>query len=96
MWPLAECAQVHTLAGHRASVTSVCVTPDGKHVVTCSDDETARVWRLDDGSHVRTPKLGAQRRLPARARIRVEACAFTRVLVQARAPRPRGAASLRA
>ena len=33
---------------------SVCVTPDGLHVVTGSNDKTARVWLLADGSHVRT------------------------------------------
>ena len=29
---------------------SVCVTPDGKHVVTKSWDKTARVWSLEDGT----------------------------------------------
>ena len=33
---------------------SACVSPDGKHVVTASDDKTARVWLLADGSLVRT------------------------------------------
>ena len=33
---------------------SVCVTPDSLHVVTGSYDKTARVWRLADGSLVRT------------------------------------------
>eukprot|EP00965_Chrysotila_dentata_P058918 1955613-Pleurochrysis_carterae.AAC.1 len=49
--PLAGCAQVRTLEGHSNLVLSVCVTPDGKHVVTGSKDCTARVWRLDDGAH---------------------------------------------
>ena len=35
-------------------VSSVCATVDGKYVVTGSGDKTARVWRLDDGAHVRT------------------------------------------
>eukprot|EP00965_Chrysotila_dentata_P047729 1583338-Pleurochrysis_carterae.AAC.2 len=51
-------AQVCTLEGHSNALRSVCVTPDGKHVVTGSDDNTARVWRLDDGKHVRTLKRG--------------------------------------
>ena len=42
------------LEGHGGGVTSVCVTADGKHVVTGSYDKTARVWSLADGSHVRT------------------------------------------
>ena len=33
---------------------SVCVTPNRLHVVTGSIDKTARVWRLADGSLVRT------------------------------------------
>ena len=37
-------------------VKSVCVTPDGLHVVTGSSDSTAFVWRLADGAHVRTLK----------------------------------------
>ena len=40
--------------GHTNAVYSVCVTPDGKHVVTGSEDSTARIWLLSDGSHVRT------------------------------------------
>eukprot|EP00965_Chrysotila_dentata_P165426 5463037-Pleurochrysis_carterae.AAC.1 len=40
--PLAGCAQVRTLEGHRRWVLSICVTPDGKHVVTGSNDKTAR------------------------------------------------------
>ena len=36
------------------ALTSVCVTVDGKYVVTGSGDKTARVWRLDNGAHVRT------------------------------------------
>ena len=37
-------------------MSSVCVTPDGLHVVTGSMDSTARVWLLADGSLVRTLK----------------------------------------
>ena len=39
---------------HSREVISVCVTPDGLHVVTGSYDTTARVWLLADGSLVRT------------------------------------------
>ena len=45
-----------TLEGHTSLVESVCVTPDGLHVVTGLRDNTARVWLLADGSHVRTLK----------------------------------------
>ena len=45
---------MRTLKGHTSFVLSVCVTPDGLHVVTGSGDRTARVWLLADGSLVRT------------------------------------------
>ena len=45
---------MRTLKGHTSFVLSVCVTPDGLHVVTGSNDKTARVWLLADGSLVRT------------------------------------------
>ena len=34
------------LKGHTDVVTSVCVTADGAHVVSGSNDKTARVWCL--------------------------------------------------
>jgi WD40 repeat protein len=34
------------LAGHRGSVRSASFGPDGTHVVTASEDKTARVWNL--------------------------------------------------
>ena len=47
-------AHVRTLEGHTDGVTSVCVTPDGLHVVTGSNDKTACVWLLANGKRVRT------------------------------------------
>ena len=31
----------------------MCLTPDGKHVVTGSSDKTARLWSMEDGEMVR-------------------------------------------
>ena len=53
LWSLADGTMVREFVGHQDGVTSVCVTPDGKHVITGSYDETARVWSLDDGAMVR-------------------------------------------
>jgi WD40 repeat protein len=33
-----------TLQGHTRSVNAVAVTPNGRHVVSGSDDTTLRVW----------------------------------------------------
>ena len=43
--------------GHTKSVNSVVVSPDGKLVVSGSDDETLRFWDAKDGKLIRTIKL---------------------------------------
>ena len=43
-----------TLEGHTHWVRSVCVSPDGAHIVTGSYDDTARVWRMTNGKLVLT------------------------------------------
>ena len=43
-----------SITNHASHVSSVCVMPDGLHVVTGSGDNTARVWLLADGSLMRT------------------------------------------
>jgi WD40 repeat protein len=35
-----------TLAGHHGAVNAAAFSPEGTHVVTASDDKTARVWDL--------------------------------------------------
>ena len=37
------------LLGHTDSIDGVAITPDGRTVVSCSSDGTARVWDLDSG-----------------------------------------------
>ena len=53
VWSYNTGAKVHVLTGHKGSVYSVAVTPDGKHVVSGSADKTVRVWSLASGSQVR-------------------------------------------
>ena len=53
---LADGELVRELKGHTGPVMSAAVSADGVHVVTASDDETARVWRLADGELVRELK----------------------------------------
>jgi WD40 repeat protein len=40
---------VHTLAGHRSTIWRLAVSPDGKHLASCSRDRTVRVWDLETG-----------------------------------------------
>src|SRR5262249_27119951 len=42
-------ALVRILSGHQAGVSSVAVSPDGRHVVSGSDDATVSVWDLQTG-----------------------------------------------
>ncbi len=42
----------HTLRGHAGPVFSVSLSPDGAHLVSGSEDKTARVWKVDGGQQV--------------------------------------------
>ena len=43
---------VQTLVGHSNYVWSASFTLENAHVVTCSSDETARVWNVRGGGQV--------------------------------------------
>ena len=42
-----------TLTGHSNWVTSVAYSPDGKHVLSGSDDKTVKIWDAQTGKLVR-------------------------------------------
>eukprot|EP00048_Salpingoeca_helianthica_P014189 m.219125 g.219125 ORF g.219125 m.219125 type:complete len:1720 (+) comp15609_c0_seq4:59-5218(+) len=44
-----DVGQLPMLLGHAATVESVCVTADGKCVVSASHDKTVRIWSLETG-----------------------------------------------
>ena len=47
-------AEITRLYGHTGHITSVAFSPDGKHVVSVSDDKTAKVWDLTSGKEIST------------------------------------------
>jgi len=45
---------IRILEGHTDFVRVVVVTPDGKHVISGSDDNTLRVWDIESGKEIQT------------------------------------------
>ena len=41
-----------TLTGHSGEVNSVAYSPDGKHIVSGSDDKTVKIWDSTTGEEV--------------------------------------------
>ena len=42
-----------TLTGHSNWVTSVAYSPDGRHIVSGSNDRTVKIWDAQSGEEVR-------------------------------------------
>jgi len=57
LWPTLDppgTALLRTLAGHSSLVNGVTVTTNGSLAVSASDDNTLKVWHLEDGRELRT------------------------------------------
>jgi WD40 repeat protein len=54
LWDTATGAELQTLKGHTASVTSVAFSPDSRQVVSGSGDRTARLWDTNTGAALQT------------------------------------------
>src|SRR5437763_805723 len=45
----------HALRGHSGPINAIAWSPEGRRIVSASEDGTLRVWGLDAGSELRTP-----------------------------------------
>jgi WD40 repeat protein len=50
----AEPKPLRTVEAHQGWVRAVAVSPDGKTVASCGNDNAVRLWKTDDGSAIRT------------------------------------------
>jgi WD40 repeat protein len=55
MWRVNDWSWVRTFVGHRSGVYEIAFSPDGRLLLTASDDKTARLWRVDSGKEIGTP-----------------------------------------
>ena len=54
IWSTESGEIVRTLNGHTQSVHSVSFSPDGKYVVSGSDDKSVKIWSTESGEVLRT------------------------------------------
>ncbi len=58
VWDAERGQVLHTLKGHTEPVRCVAFSPDGKRIVSGSEDKTLKVWDAENGKEVRTLKGG--------------------------------------
>ncbi len=65
LWNVATGEKIRSFSGHTMGVTDIKFTPDGKKIITSSDDMTARLWDVATGNclHVFTGHTAIVRRL---------------------------------
>ena len=53
LWDLGSGTCTRTLAGHRKAVTSVCLSPDGRRLLSADDAGAVRLWDVETGECLR-------------------------------------------
>lgn len=66
LWELSNGKEIQRFDGHSDAITTVSLSPDGRHALTGSDDKTVRLWDIRAGREVRRfrqsvgpPEVGA-------------------------------------
>ena len=61
LWDVASFNQLKEFSGHTQLVTSISFSPDGRHMVSASQDSTIRIWDLGSGEQIfkMTEHIGA-------------------------------------
>lgn len=52
LWDVGRDTDLQTLVGHTANVTAVAMTPDGRHIVSGSQDGIVKVWERATGREI--------------------------------------------
>src|SRR5262249_7826753 len=53
LWDIENGKELAQIVGHTKAVRQVCFAADGKRVLSSSDDDTVRLWNLDNGQEIR-------------------------------------------
>jgi len=54
LWDVNTRKEIWTFSGHKGSIQSVAFSPDGKQILSGSDDETIKLWDVNSGREIRT------------------------------------------
>ncbi len=54
MWNCNNGQMMNSFYGHSGAVNSAKFTPDGKYIVSISDDESMKIWQVSSNSEKRT------------------------------------------
>jgi WD40 repeat protein len=49
IWDYESCKVKYNLTQHEGSIFNVISSPDGKYIISCSDDRSIKVWNLESG-----------------------------------------------
>ena len=61
VWDADDGQEILTLKGHTDAVNGVAFSPDGKRIVSGSEDKTLKVWDADKGTEILTLKGHTER-----------------------------------